>query len=70
MSLKVLSASIPIGTKTLLLKEDSRAGWYLLVFDDGRCVADYLQDTLEQAFEQAEEDFGVARADWSEVSDA
>ncbi|HBM90641.1 MAG TPA: hypothetical protein DD400_02005 [Rhodospirillaceae bacterium] len=42
-------------------------GYYLYVWENNRCTYDYLQDTLEIAIEQAEEDFGVPKNAWTKV---
>jgi hypothetical protein len=52
--------------KTFVIKRDTAAGFYLFVFQDGVCVQDYLQDTLEQAIEMAHDDFGVPKDAWVE----
>lgn len=42
------------------------AGFYLFIFDpvSGRCTHDHLQDTLEVALEQAEEDYALSKGNW------
>lgn len=42
-------------------------GFYIYVFEEGRCVQDYLQDTFELAVEFAEEYFGVPRDAWVQI---
>lgn len=49
------------------IKYDPLAGFYLYVFEDGKCIRDYLQDTLESAIECAWEDFGVPKEAWKKV---
>jgi hypothetical protein len=39
-------------------------GFYLYVFEDGRCTHDHLQDTLELAKSFAEEELGVPVSSW------
>jgi len=54
----------------LVIKEDV-VGWYLFVYKKENTevpIADYLQDTLEDIFEEAEEMFGVHVNDWTKVS--
>lgn len=46
---------------------DPAVGYYLYVFNDNKCTHDYLQDTLELAFDSAMEDFGVPKAAWKQV---
>jgi hypothetical protein len=50
-----------------VIQHDPLVGFYLLVFEGETCVADYLQDTFEQALKQAETDFGIARQDWADA---
>lgn len=42
----------------------------LFIFDpeSGRCTHDYLQDTLEIALEQGEEDFALSKDKWRPTS--
>ena len=54
-------------SKRFVIEEDEGIGFYLYVFDGEKCVKDYLQDTLDFAIEQAEEDFGVCRETWKPV---
>lgn len=43
---------------------DPVAGFYLYVYSKGKCVKDYLQDTLDIAIEQAREGYGVPEDSW------
>jgi hypothetical protein len=61
-----LEAATSSGTRRLVIERDERVGWYLYVLESGRCVMDYLQDTLEHAKEQANDEFGVAPDSWRE----
>ena len=63
-----LTASIERDHRLFIIEEDPAVGFYLYVYQQSECVADHLQDTLEMAIEQAEEDYGVPRAAW--VTDA
>ena len=49
------------------IKHDPSVGFYLYVFEDGKCIRDYLQDTLELAMESAWKDFGVQKKSWKKV---
>ena len=53
--------------KRFKIEHDPQAGFYLYVFDGEKCVADYLQDTLELAMLQAEQDFGVPPSSWRKI---
>lgn len=55
---------------TYLIKEDKpEVGAYLLVFENGVCVRDYLQDNVSICIEFAFEDFGVPSSAWLERTD-
>jgi hypothetical protein len=43
---------------------DPNVGFYLYVFENGRCIRDYLQDSEAIAKEMAEDDFGVPASVW------
>ena len=49
--------------------DKSDAGFYLYVWQDGRCIKDHLQDSLQAAIDQAATDYGVRPELWQEVSD-
>ena len=51
------------------IEHDASAGFYLLILDaeSGTSTHDHLQDTLEIAMDQAEEDYGLARTGWKPV---
>lgn len=54
--------------ESFLIEEDAAGGFYVYVFDShGRCIHDYLQDSLELAKTFAEEEFGVAHEEWSQI---
>jgi hypothetical protein len=43
------------------IEYDPGAGFYLYVYENNKCIKDYLQDTLECAMEYAMEDYGVKK---------
>lgn len=49
------------------IERDPSVGFYFYVFDSGKCIRDYLQDTLEIATECAKEDYGVPKNAWKEI---
>lgn len=49
------------------IKYDPNVGFYFYVFENDKCIHDYLQDTLELAMECALEDFGVPKEAWEKV---
>lgn len=53
------------GRRYQIIPDRPEVGVYLYVFEDDRCVADYLQDNLEACLEQATEDFGVPAGAWA-----
>jgi hypothetical protein len=52
------------------IEQVEAVGFYLFIFDpeSGRCTHDYLQDTLEIALEQGEEDFALSKDKWRPTS--
>jgi hypothetical protein len=46
------------------IKHDVAAGYYLYVFEGGKCIRDHLQDTFEMAVDVAFEDYGVPKNIW------
>jgi hypothetical protein len=50
------------------IKCAATVGWYLLIFKGERCIRDHLQDTLDQAKEQADEDYGIPVDAWREAA--
>ncbi len=48
------------------ISDGGEVGFYLYLYDlvSGSCTHDYLQDTLDMAQEQAEEDFSLPRDGW------
>jgi len=48
------------------IEDGGAVGFYLFIFDpvSGRCTHDHLQDTIEAALEQAEEDYGLSKGNW------
>ena len=51
------------------IKHDPSVGFYLYIFENGKCIHDYLQDTLELAIECAWEDFGVRKNAWKKIEE-
>ena len=54
------------GIRLAEIRIDDAAGFYLYILDpvNGQTTHDHLQDTLEIAMEQAEEDYGLAIENW------
>lgn len=49
------------------IKHDLSAGFYLYVFENGKCIRDQLQETFEFAIESASEDYDVPKDAWRKV---
>lgn len=65
--MKWKAKSDSIKTRHYEIKHDPNVGFYLYVFENDKCISDYLQDTLELAMECAWEDFGVPKESWEKV---
>jgi hypothetical protein len=52
----------------LLIKHDTKVGYYLLTYslESQKCIADYLYDSLEEIFQEAEDRFNVKKEDFKE----
>lgn len=52
----------------LLIKHDTKVGYYLFVYylESEKCIADYLYDSLEEIFQEAEDRFNVKKEEFSE----
>jgi hypothetical protein len=55
------------GRREFVIEEDDAVGFYLYVYEDGRCVRDHLQDTLQLAVDSAFEDYQVPKEAWQRV---
>ena len=53
---------------TYAIEHDEFVGFYLYVYDGGRCIHDDLQDTLDFAKEVAFEKFSVPMNSWKETN--
>jgi hypothetical protein len=51
------------------IKHDPLVGFYLYVFESGKCIRDHLQDTFEIAVESAMEDYDVPEDAWRKVEE-
>ena len=49
-----------------IIEEDVGIGFYLYIYDkrSGKCIKDYLQDTLSFILEQAEHEYNIPRSKW------
>lgn len=58
------------GSRTYVIEPSSpEIGAYLWIYEEGRDIADHLQDSIEDCIEFAFEDFAVPRDSWVEKSD-
>jgi hypothetical protein len=63
---KKLSAKA--GGRTYVIEPDlPEVGAYLRVFERGKDMADYLQDSVQDCIEFASEEFGIPPDEWSEM---
>jgi hypothetical protein len=53
----------------LIIEHDEKVGFYLLIYPLGfdKSIADYLCDSLEDAFFEANERYGIKREDWKKI---
>jgi len=57
-----------IDEKDFVIEQDNPdIGWYLYVYENGKCVKDHLQDDLETTKTQAKEEYGVPENAWTEL---
>jgi len=49
------------------IEEDPVVGFYFYVFEDGKCIGDQLQDTLDVAIQSALDDYDVPKDAWRKV---
>lgn len=55
------------GDRLFVIEEDlPDIGWYLYVYENGKCIADHLQDDLDTVMAQAKDDYGVPINRWEE----
>jgi hypothetical protein len=48
-----------------IIEEDTpETGWFLYVYENEKCIADYMQDSLELTKEFAFEEYEVAMNSW------
>lgn len=65
--MKLLAKPDSCGRREFVIEEDEAVGFYLYVYEDGRCVRDHLQDTLQLAVDSAFEDYQVPKEAWQRV---
>lgn len=57
--------------RKLIIEEDN-VGWYLIIYtppNNNQSSADYLLDSLEDAFEEAKDRFGVSPSQWINITE-
>jgi hypothetical protein len=69
MIMKWLANSNSTKPRRYEIRHDPLVGFYLYIFEDGKCIRDYLQDTLEIAMECAQEDYGVSKNAWKKIEE-
>ena len=65
--MKWIAAANNLKPRRYEIKYDPSAGFYLLVYENDKCIRDHLQDTLEIVMECALEDYGVPKDLWRKV---
>jgi hypothetical protein len=48
----------------IIEQDDPEVGFYLYVYENEKCIADYLQDDLEAIIQQAYQDFKLDPQSW------
>ena len=56
-----------LGEQFFEIEEDPSVGFYLYVFENGKCTHDHLQDTFEMSIECAWEDYYVPKDAWVKI---
>ena len=60
---------LPMPAELRIMQYTGASGFYLLYFDEtGKEQTDTFHDTLQQAFHQAEFEFGVKENDWIKLA--
>ncbi len=67
--MKWKSTTSPNQSKHFIIVFDQHIGFYLYVYENNKCVSDYLQDTLEYAKEHAWDEYQVPKDSWKEITD-
>ncbi len=68
MTSKLKQLESTLGSRKFRIEQDMpEIGWYLKVYENGKCIADHLQDNLEAVVQQAEEQYSVPSNSWREV---
>jgi len=67
MHLKILEAQYD--GKVFRIEEDlPEVGYYFYVYEDGKCIFDYLQENCDQCKEQARKLFEVPLNCWRQIN--
>lgn len=51
------------------IEYDPVVGFYLYVYEEGKCIRDHLQDALELAIDFAFEDYGMPKNAWKKTKE-
>lgn len=60
-------AAINSKGQSFIIDEDSKVGFYLYVYEDVKCIRDYLQDGFKQVKAFALKYFNVPETYWAET---
>ncbi len=69
MNMKWRAESELFKPRSYEIKHDPLVGFYLYVFEDGKCIRDHLQDSFAIAVEAALEDYDVPQDAWKKVEE-
>lgn len=68
--MKWQTGAVPGTDLTFEIEHDAAAGYYLYVFENGKCVRDHLQDTFDAATQQAFVEYRVPIRSWKQNGDS
>lgn len=65
--MKLVAEPENLRPRRFVIEQDEAAGFYLYVYENDKCIRDYLQDTLDIALEMALGDFQVPKESWKRI---
>ena len=65
--MKFISKYSDVNSRRFELENTPDFGCYFYIYENGKCVRDYLQDTLEQAIGFAFEYYQVPKDSWVKI---
>jgi hypothetical protein len=59
-----------LSVREFIIEQDlPDVGYYLYVYENGKCIKDYLQNNLPKIMKQAEELYGIKSEMWKEIEE-